>query len=96
MKTNVTVLIVTTLIVAAGAYWYFFANAGNAPPLTTDTTDNQSQLQFQILVGQLQPISFNTKIFDNASFLALIDLTTPISPETTGRTDPFAAISGIK
>jgi len=95
MKSN-TILILATLIVAAGAYWYFFTGTGNEPPLTTEVTESQAQLQFQILVGQLQPISFNTSIFSDPRFLALVDLTTPITPETAGRPDPFAPVPGVR
>lgn len=95
MNTNTLILIVATLLVAGGAYWYFFAGTGNEPPLTASTTENVAQAQFQALVGELKPISFNTAIFDNPRFLALIDLTTPILPETTGRLDPFAPIPGV-
>jgi hypothetical protein len=96
MKSNTTILIVTTLIVAAGAYWYFFTGTGNEPPLTAQTTDNQAQLEFQVLVGELQPISFNTGIFSDPRFLSLVDLATPVAPETLGRPDPFAPVSGVK
>lgn len=96
MKSNTTILIITTLIVASGAYWYFFTGTGNEPSLTPQTTENQSQLQFQILVSELQPISFNTGIFSDPRFLALVDLTTPITPEASGRPDPFAPVPGIR
>lgn len=97
MKPNTTVLILTTLIVAAGAYWYFFTgNDGSELSLTTENTQNQSQVQFQVLASLLQPISFNTSIFSDPRFIALVDLTTPITPETAGRLDPFAPVPGIR
>lgn len=96
MKSNTTILIVATLVVAAGAYWYFFTGTGNQPPLsTTLATSNSAQMQFQTLLSQLQTISFNTSIFKDSRFMALVDLTTPIQPETLGRLDPFAPVSGI-
>lgn len=95
IDSNTTLLIVATLIVAAGAYWYFFTGTGNQPPLTTTIVENQAQTQFQVLVGQLQPISFDTKIFSDPRFTALVDLTTPITPESAGRLDPFASIAGV-
>ena len=96
MKTNsnTTLIIIVTIIVAAGAYWYFFTGAGNQPPLSSSTKSyNLSQTQFQTLVNELS-ISFNTAIFSNAHFGALVDLTTQISPESAGRLDPFAPIEG--
>lgn len=94
MKPNYILIIVVTIIVAAGAYWYFFTGNGNQPALSeTGASTNQAQTQFQTLVGELQPISFDPSIFSDPRFNALIDLTTPISPENTGRLDPFAAVS---
>jgi hypothetical protein len=94
MKPNYILIVIVTLIVAAGAYWYFFTGNGNDPSLSgTSTSTNQAQTQFQMLVGELQPISFDPSIFSDPRFTALIDLTTPVSQESTGRLDPFAAVS---
>ena len=95
LDSNTILLIVATLVVAAGAYWYFFTGTGNEPPLTTTSPQSERQLQFKILVSELQPISFNTDIFSDARFASLVDLTTPVSPEVSGRLDPFAAIPGV-
>lgn len=95
IDSNTTLLIVATLIVAAGAYWYFFTGTGNEPPLTTTTVENQAQTQFQMLVSQLQPVSFDTTIFSDPRFMALTDLATPVLPESAGRLDPFASIPGV-
>ena len=91
-----TVLIgISILVVVAGVYWYVSTQTGNEPPLTASTTaENPVQMQFQALVGELQSISFNTSIFTDLRFNALIDLTTPVSPEPSGRSDPFAPIPG--
>jgi len=96
IDSNTITIIVVTLVVAAGAYWYFFVGTGNQPPLTEMTvTENQADTQFQLLAGKLQPISFNTAIFSDARFTALVTLSTPVTPESPGRTDPFATISGV-
>ena len=95
MKQNTIILIIAELVVAGGAYWYFFTGTGNEPPLTAGTADNQAQSRFQTLVSELQSISFDTDIFSEPSFMALVDLTTPITPETIGRLDPFAPIAGV-
>ena len=95
MNSSSAIIIITTLVVAAGAYWYFFTGTGNEPPLTASiAAENPTQMQFQILVGKLQPISFDTSIFADTRFNALVDLTTPIAPEPIGRLDPFAPIPG--
>ncbi|MFA5997889.1 MAG: hypothetical protein WC814_00610 [Candidatus Paceibacterota bacterium] len=96
IDSNTTLIVIATLIVAAGAYWYFFTGTGNQPPLTATTvTENEAQMRFQALVSELQPISFDTSIFSNPRFLSLTDLTTPITPESSGRLDPFASIIGV-
>ncbi|MFZ1075739.1 MAG: hypothetical protein WAN50_05190 [Minisyncoccia bacterium] len=91
---NSIVLVVITLVIAAGAYWYFFLQTGNQPPLTTTTTDTGAQDQFKSLVGELQSIKFDTSIFSDPRFTSLTDLATPIAPEASGRTDPFAPFPG--
>lgn len=97
MKSNTIFLIISTLIVAAGAYWYFFTGTtGNEPPISSSGPPvSQAQTQFEALVGQLQIISFDTSIFQDARFNALVDITTPISPESSGRLDPLAPIPGV-
>ncbi len=96
MKSNTTLVIILTLVIAAGAYWYLSTSSGNQQPLTSSNpTENAAQTQFQSLVSELTPISFNTAIFSDPRFAALIDLTTPISPESSGRLDPFAPVPGV-
>ena len=94
-NSNTTLIIISALVVAAGAYWYFFTGTGNEQPLTEDVTQNVAQTQFKTLVSELGPITFNTDIFSDPRFAALVDLKTPIAPETSGRLDPFAAIPGV-
>ena len=95
MKTNTIILIIAVLIVAAGAYWYFFTGTGNEAPLSVLSTENQAQTRFQTLVSELRPVLFNTNIFSEPRFMALIDLATPIAPETAGRLDPFAPVPAV-
>ena len=92
LDSSTTLLILAAIVVAGGAYWFFFTG-GEEPPLSAGT-ENQVQTQFKLLVSQLQPISFDTDIFSDPNFLSLVDLATPIAPETSGRIDPFAALSG--
>lgn len=90
-------LVIATLVVAAGAYWYFFTGTGNEPPLlASGVPENQVQTKFKMLVSELQPIKFDTTIFSESRFRALVDLETSVTPEALGRLDPFAPISGVK
>lgn len=95
LDSNTILLIVASLIVAAGAYWYFFTGTGNQPPLTASVEQNAAQTRFSVLVSELTPISFDTTIFSDPNFAVLVDLSTPIAPESAGRLDPFAAIPGV-
>lgn len=94
MKLNPIVpLIILTLILAGGAYWYFSSQEGNQPPLTMSSGENTVQTQFKILVSELKNISFDTSIFDDPKFRALTDLATQVTPELSGRDDPFAPLA---
>lgn len=95
MKSSPVSFILVTLLVAAGAYWYLSTGAEEQPPLTASSSENAAQTQFQVLVSELQPISFNTMIFSDPNFTSLVDITTPVMPETPGRLDPFAPITGV-
>lgn len=96
MKSDYITLGILTLILAGGIYWYFFTNSNNQAPLTaTALTQNDAQTQFQTLLGELRSISFNTSIFSDQRFAALVDLSTPVAPEPPGRLDPFASVPGI-
>ena len=72
MKSNTILIGAVTLIIAAGAYWYFFTGTGNQQPLTASTSANQAQTQFQTLASELQPISFDTSIFQTRSLWHLL------------------------
>ena len=95
MNTNTTILVVATIVVALGAYWFFFTGTEEELPLTAISSENEAQTRFQTLVSQMQPISFDTKIFSDPRFMALVDLATPVTPETAGRLDPFAPVPGV-
>ncbi|MBI3572025.1 hypothetical protein HY091_00605 [Candidatus Kaiserbacteria bacterium] len=94
LNTKNLLYILAAVVVAAGLYWYFFTGSGgNAPPLSASApAQNEAQAQFDTLVGELNPISFNPVIFSDPRFAALVDLATPIAPEATGRIDPFAPL----
>lgn len=100
MKSNSTIfLIITALILAGGAYWYFSTQDGNQVPLATEMKEGQpQQTQFKTLVAELNAISLDsgaTSIFSNPNFTALTDLATPVTHEDSGRPDPFAPLPGV-
>lgn len=96
MKSNILITVVAVILLGGGLYWYVTGQSGTDAPLTSVVmAGNPAQNQFQMLVSQLQPISFNTDIFSDPRFTALVDITTPLVPEPSGRIDPFAPISGV-
>ena len=95
MKPNTILAVIITIFLAAVAYWYFVVDSGNQSTLTTAATPSAAQAQFDTLVSELQPISFDTSIFSDPRFSALIDMTTPVSPEPVGRIDPLATFSSV-
>lgn len=56
----------------------------------------EAQATFLTLAAQLQPIAFDASVLDDPRFLSLVDIKTVILPEASGRTDPFAPLSGVK
>lgn len=94
LTSNNVLTILATLVIAAGGYWYFFTGS-EQPPLTSRIESNEAQVRFQTLVGELQPISFSTDIFSDPRFNALIDIVVPVTPESSGRLDPFAPVTSI-
>ena len=97
MKSNQIVLVVAVLVVAAGFYWYFFTGTGaeDQQTLIVGAEENPAQTRFRMLVSELQPIKFDTSIFNDSNFMALTSLSTQVAPEASGRLDPFAAIPGV-
>src|SRR5476651_2398090 len=96
LKTQTILLIGAAGIVLGGGYWYLFGSSGgNAAPLSTVLpAQTGAQAQFETLVGELNPVSFDLGIFTDPRFMALTDLATPITPEGSGRIDPFAPLNG--
>lgn len=91
---NTIFLVVATVVVLGGLYWFFFGSSAAQPPLSATKSQNQAQAQFDALVGELGPITFDLTILKDPRFLGLVDLSTPIQPEQQGRRDPFSPIPG--
>lgn len=94
MQRNTLLLTTVVALAAMLGYWYLISADETEPTLSASALTNQAQMQFEKLIGELRPISFNTGIFSDPRFNALADLTTPISPESFGRLDPLAPLSG--
>jgi hypothetical protein len=95
MKTDSTnTLILIALVVAGGAYWYFFTGTSEDPTITSSMSETEAQSQFQVLMSAL-PVSFETSIFEDPRFQGLVDISTSVTPEPSGRPDPFAPLTVV-
>lgn len=93
LNSNTLSLIIGAIVVAGGIWYFFFSGgSGNEQPVSAQGAANPAQTQFAALVSQLQPITFTTGIFEDPDFMALVDLSTPVTPESAGRLDPFAPL----
>ncbi len=92
---NSLFLIIAAIVVLGGLYWYFFSGPAEQPTLSSGVVQDRAQVQFETLIGQLEPITFNSAVLSDARFTALVDLATPVTPEPAGRLDPFAPIPGV-
>jgi hypothetical protein len=79
----------TALIVTAGYLLFFKAPA---PAVTSTEPTSPEEIAFVNLASQLEPLGFDTSIFSDPRFAALVDIHTPVIPEAAGRRDPFAPL----
>ena len=95
LANNSSAIIGLVVVVVLGLGYVLFFSGSSAPPLSSTTiAGNAAEQKFASLVTELAPITFDTKIFSDPRFAALVDMTTPVTPEPTGRTDPFAPLGG--
>lgn len=94
-RTN-TLLIVLGVVVLLSAGWLFYQQADSATALSQSGPQSGAEQTFISLAQQLDPISFPTAIFSDPRFTALSDTRTPLTPESAGRTDPFAPLGAAK
>ena len=93
---NTLFLIIATTVLLGGLYWYFFSGDETGPPLSVGVVGpTGAQARFETLIGQLEPITFDLTVLSDPRFDALVDLSTPVTPESSGRTDPFAPVPGV-
>ncbi|MDE1965984.1 MAG: hypothetical protein KGI41_01945 [Patescibacteria group bacterium] len=87
---NQAIIGFVAVIVLGGGYLFFFSGNGSTSASVTETTANSAQDAFTTMLAQLRPIVFDTSVLSDPRFLSLVDITTAITGEPEGRTDPFA------
>lgn len=93
---NKNLLIGLGVIIIAAVVYVVFFNGSDTADLTASATGSAEELYFVNLAGQLGAISFDTAIFSDPHFAALVDIRTAVIPEEPGRPDPFAPVPGVK
>lgn len=89
-------LIVLGLIVAGGAAYMLFAQGDETPGVAEATVPgSEAESQFLALTAEIGSITFDTDVFADPRFAILQDIRTSIVPETAGRPDPFAPLTGL-
>ena len=94
-----TKIIIVVLGIAAllGAGYLLFFNTSNDTSAVAETggaPTSAAETSFLNLSSQIEPVTFDTSIFSDPRFTALIDIHTAILPEASGRKDPFAPLGG--
>jgi hypothetical protein len=83
------------IILLAVGYLVFFNQSPSANLTSSEGGGSPAELYFVNLSGELDDISFDMTVLNDARFNALTDIRTAILPETVGRPDPFAPIPGL-
>lgn len=95
--TSILLIILAVVAVVCGIVIF---NATSSVPSDFDIlTEGQStsvdEALFMNLASQIDAISFNDSLLKDPRFLSLVDIRVVVVPETVGRKDPFANLSGI-
>lgn len=79
-------------VLLIAAYLLFFNNSTSSAVAVSGAPASAAEVSFLNLVAQVDPLSFDTSIFTDPRFMALVDIRTAVVPEPSGRTDPFAPL----
>ncbi len=90
--TTSIVTVVAIIAVLVLGYFYLTGTSATEQPLTTSSVLSVSGIRVQSLSSQLTSLTFDTSILSDTRFVALKDIATPITPQSIGRSDPFAPI----
>ncbi|MDB5265250.1 MAG: hypothetical protein JWN64_821 [Parcubacteria group bacterium] len=91
-----TLGIIAGIIVVGGGIAFFLMRPAEEPVVSEiGGSSNGTEALFITLSSQLDPVAFDTSVFSDPRFAALVDIHTNIIPEASGRRDPFAPIPGM-
>lgn len=93
-RSNIILIAAAALTFFAAVYYYGFYNKDTGSAVIPVGPASEAELDFVNLAGQIDSITFDTSIFSDSRFISLTDIRTTVVPETAGRRDPFAPLSG--
>lgn len=95
-RSSILLIVVGLLILGAAAYLFFGKTDTTSGVSADNSPASSAEIVFLNLTAQIDPVEFDTTILSDPRFNALRDIRTAIIPESSGRTDPFAPLSGVK
>ena len=78
------------VLLGAAAYFFLPDGSSSATALSGSAPADANEAAFIQLSGELDPISFDPKVLEDPRLTSLVDISTQVIPESSGRSDPFA------
>lgn len=96
-KSSITIFVVIIVILAGG---YFYMNStppesDSALQQVDNSVESNIGTQIPAILSEVQRLRIDTAIFNNASYVSLIDHSVEIVPQGVGRANPFAPLPGF-
>jgi hypothetical protein len=93
IRNNLIAILLITVCVAGVFLYKSYFSQGTAALVTSSDVDSMSNEMLQAL-SRLKSISFDPELFNDSTFVSLVDFGTQIQPQPVGRPNPFAPIGG--
>jgi len=86
--------VILAVLIFAGYYYTTRDRSSNVDLLVNIPVEGNQVIDGDLLstLGQLKRLRLDETIFSNQTFISLTDHSRPLSPQTSGRTNPFAPI----
>jgi hypothetical protein len=91
-RKSLLTLLSAAIVLVGGFYYFFIYTRQDSSVLSSTEPATEAELSFISLFGELGAVTFDTRLLDDPRFSALVDIRTPIVPETAGRKDPFGPL----
>jgi hypothetical protein len=95
-----TIAAIVIVVAAFAIYQFFFAGSGSDELVSSENQVARQEIaqqgaRIQSLLGELEQIDLEGKVFQREAFRELVDYSEPLEEEAMGRTDPFAPSPGV-